>query len=231
MCARLHAAAQEVDETTGPERGWRWERRIQRELLVAGFSARSLSPGARLLGTFAASGLRHQVDAEIRCERAFVIGEWKSFSGPIPKNEVLRFKAVSDDYYEAMSDHQRRAAVLRVFGAAGSASLELRRYAARFGIALIERSRWPAAVLSDPLIEWPVGSGPADSDRRRLTWLCRPMQQVMRPLEDGTLLLEAAPSAAAIDAVLSLQERWSARLDDLTAAGFLPYRTFAWGVA
>lgn len=227
MCGRLHIAAQEVDKTTGPERGWNWERRIERELLLAGFAARSLSAGARLLGTFAASGLRHQVDAEIRCERAFVIGEWKSFSEPIPKNEILRFKAVSDDYFEAMSDHQRRAAVLRVFGASGDASLELRRYAARFGIALIERSRWPAAVLSDPLLEWPAGNGPANSDRRRLAWLCRPMQQVMRAQEDGTMVLEAPPSAAAIDAVLSLQERWSARLDRLTAAGFIPYETSA----
>src|SRR4051812_24897808 len=100
MCGLLHTIAQEIDPTRGPERGWRWERRVERELLSHGFAIRSLSAGARVLGTFSASGLRHQIDAEIRCERAFVLGEWKAYTGLVPKNEILRFKAVTDDYYD-----------------------------------------------------------------------------------------------------------------------------------
>jgi hypothetical protein len=60
----------------------------------------------------------------------------------------LRFKGVTDDYYEAMTYGVRRSSVLRVFGVAGETSVELRRYAARHGIALVERTRWPAPVLA-----------------------------------------------------------------------------------
>jgi hypothetical protein len=222
MCAVLHAIGREPDPAAGPERGRRWEQRVERELLLNGFAIRSLPAGSRVLGTFSASGLRHQIDAEIRCERTFVIGEWKSFRGPVPKNEILRFKAVTDDYYEVMSAGVGRVPVLRVFGVSGDGSFELRRYAARHGIALIERSRWPAAVLADPLLHWP-DEGPPAGDRRRLAWLTRSMQRVMRPQDDGSMLLEPPPRDAAVDALLRLQERWSARLDDQMAGGLAPY--------
>jgi hypothetical protein len=212
MCALLHAIAQEPDPTTGPERGWNWERRIEREFLLRGFPIRPLPAGSRLLGTFSASGLRHQIDGEIRCTRAFVIGEWKAYTGPVPKNEVLRFKAVTDDYYEDMTAGARRAAILRVFAVSGGASDELRRYAARHSIALVERSRWPAPVLADPLLPWP-NEGPPEADRRRLAWLSRPLQEALPIQDDGTMLVPPSPGRAAIDALLRLQERWSTRLD------------------
>ena len=47
MCALLHTIAQEPDPTLGPERGWRWERRVERELLLRGFAVRNLSAGSR----------------------------------------------------------------------------------------------------------------------------------------------------------------------------------------
>jgi hypothetical protein len=212
MCALLHTIAQQPDPSSGPKRGYGWERRIERELLLNGFAIRSLPAGSRVLGTFSASGMRHQVDAEIRCERAFVIGEWKSFTGPVPKNEILRFKAVTDDYYEVMSAGVRRAPVLRIFGVSGDGSLGVRRYAVRHGIALIERSRWPAAVLADPSLRWP-GEGPPEGDRRRLAWMTRSMQHVMRHQDDGSMLVERPLKEAAVDALLQLQERWSVRLD------------------
>lgn len=222
MCAVLHCLAQEHDPTQGPERGANWERRIERELLLRGFPIRSLVVGAPLLGAFAASGLRHQIDAEIRCERAFVIGEWKAFTGPVPKNEILRFKAVTDDYYDGMAPGTRRASIMRVFGVSGDGSVELRRYAARHAICLVERSRWPATVLADPLLPWPVRR-PSDADRRRLAWLARPMQEVLRPQEDGTMLMAQSPSPAAIDALLRLQDRWSSRFDEQLADKADPY--------
>ena len=230
MCALLHAIAREVDPTSGPERGWNWERRIERELLLRGFPIRSLSPGSRLLGSFSASGLRHQVDAEIRCAQAFVIGEWKAFTGPVPKNEILRFKGVTDDDYDSMTAGLRKSAILRVFAISGHASVEVRRYAARHGIALIERSRWPATVLADPRLIWPA-IGPVKGDRERLAYLARPMQQVMAPQEDGTLRLARAPTPAAIDALLSLQDRWSARLESQLAGSVDPYRLQERGAA
>jgi hypothetical protein len=45
---------------------------------------------------------------------------------------------------------------LRIFGVAGDASPNLRWYAARHGITLIERTRWPAPVLADPYLRWPT---------------------------------------------------------------------------
>jgi hypothetical protein len=102
--------------------------------------------GIRVFGILPASGLRHQIDATIDCTDAHVIGEWKSYRGPVPKNEVLRFKAATDDLYEALIGCRVRWPIIRLFGVRGDASRELRWYAARHGIALIERSRWPAPV-------------------------------------------------------------------------------------
>lgn len=130
----------------------------------------------------------------------------------MPKNEVLRFKGVSDDLYESMAHQPMRLAVLRLFGVAGDARPELRRYAARHGIALVERSRWPAPVLADDKLVWPGDTGPSEGDRRRLAWLCRPMQRTLVPQPDGSLLLVPPPRWAAVDALLALQDRWSARL-------------------
>jgi hypothetical protein len=215
LCRDLHLLAQEIDPAPGPARGWRWERQIAEALFLRGFPVRSVFGGLEVHGAVPASGLRHQIDAEIRCRDALVIGEWKAYSLPIPKNEVLRFKAVTDDIYETMSARPPRMAIMRLFGAAGDASYELRRYAARHGIAVVERSRWPAAVLADSELRWPAGMAPTDYDRRRLAWLCRPMQRVLRRQPDGSLLMSRPPREPAIDAVLALHDCWSERLSDI----------------
>ena len=162
-----------------------------------------------------ASGLRHQIDAEIMCRDAEVIGEWKAYRGPVPKNELLRFKAVTDDLYDAMASRPPRRPVLRLFGVAGDASPQLRWYAARHGIALVERSRWPAAVLADSLVRWPPGDGPGEIDRQRLAWLCRPLQQVYARLADGRLVLPRRLPDSAVEALLGIHDRWSERLLEL----------------
>ncbi len=61
--------------------------------------------GCSFLGRASLSGLAHQVDAVIGCRDVIVIGEWKAYRGTIPKNELLRFKAVSDDYYLSLGPH------------------------------------------------------------------------------------------------------------------------------
>jgi hypothetical protein len=215
LCRDLYLLAQELDPVPGPARGWRWERQIAEALFLRGFPVRSVSGGLEVHGSVPASGLRHQIDAEIGCRDALVIGEWKAYSRPIPKNEVLRFKAVSDDIYETMSAQPPRMAFMRLFGAAGDASYELRRYAARHGIALVERSRWPAPVLADSELRWPARMAPTDYDRRRLAWLCRPMQRVLRRQPDGSLLMPRPPREPAIDALLALHDWWSQRLSDI----------------
>lgn len=216
LCRDLYALAQGASHDAagvrGPERGWSWEARVADVLSRRGFPAEPLPGGVRVFGAVPASGLRHQTDAAVHCADALVVGEWKSYSGPVPKNELLRFKAATDDLYDSLAVRLPRRPVLRLFGVAGDVSPQLRWYAARHGIALIERSRWPAPVLADPLLPWPDGQGPAATDLRRLRWLARPMQEAYPRLLDGSLRLPPPPPAPAIDALLALQDRWSDRL-------------------
>ncbi len=213
LCAELHQLAQQPLDETGPARGWRWEERIADALTMRGFPARSVAGGVHVHGTLPASGLRHQVDGEITCTDALVIGEWKAYRGPVPKNEMLRFKAVTDDLYDEMASRREpRRPVLRLFGVAGDGSRELRWYAARHGIALVEQSRWPAPVLADPRVHWPTGSGPTEIDRQRLAWLSRPLQHVYPRNADGRLTWPRPIPNAAVQSLLDMHDRWSARL-------------------
>jgi hypothetical protein len=216
LCRDLYTLAQDPDAgrppVRGPERGWSWEARIAEALALRGYPAEPMPGGVRVFGAVPASGLRHQTDAAVHCTDAHVVGEWKCYSGPVPKNELLRFKAATDDLYDAMSRRPPRLPVLRLFGVGGDVSPQLRWYAARHGVSLVERSRWPAPVLADPLLAWPGGDGPSQTDRRRLRWLSRPMQDAYPRLPDGSLRLPPPPPDSAVEALLALQDRWSDRL-------------------
>jgi len=216
LCRDLYTLAQDVAfndiAIRGPARGWRWEARIADTLAHRGYPVEAMPGGVRVFGAVPASGLRHQTDAALSCVDAHAIGEWKSYTGPVPKNELLRFKAATDDLYDTLARQLPRQPVLRLFGVGGDVSPQLRWYAARHGIALVERSRWPAPVLADPELPWPDGTAPAGPDQRRLGWLSRPLQQVYPQLPDGSLRLPPPLPTPAVEALLALQSRWSARL-------------------
>ncbi len=212
LCRYLYVLAQAIDATPGPSRGWRWEQRIATVLSHRGLPVESMPGGVRVLGVMPASGLHHQTDAAISCKDAYVIGEWKAYTARVPKNEVMRFKAVTDDLYDTMAEHAPRRPILRLFGIAGDASTELRWYAARHGITLVERSRWPAPVLACNDLPWPAGEGPSQIDRRRLAWLSRSLQDVYPRLPDGSLRLPRRLPDPAISSLLAIQDRWSERL-------------------
>src|SRR5688500_16957759 len=57
--------------------------------------------GFRVFGRRSVSGLYHQLDEQTACHGAMVIGEWKAYRGAIPKNDLLRFKGATDDYWLA----------------------------------------------------------------------------------------------------------------------------------
>lgn len=215
LCRDLYVLSQEVDPTPAPHRGSHWERRIADVLSMRGFPVMSMPGGIQVHGVLPASGLRHQTDAAIVCSDAYVVGEWKSYTGSVPKNEILRFKAVTDDLYDVISEHQPRRPVLRLFGVAGDASAELRWYAARHGITLIERSRWPAPVLADSSFSWSPSEGPSEIDLYRLRWLSRSLQEVYPRLPDGSLRIMRRLPDPAIKALLVLHDYWSDRLWDL----------------
>lgn len=209
LCRDLFVLAQVVDSTLGPGRGWRWEVRIAEALARRGLPVEAVPGGISVHGVLPQSGLRHQTDAAIRCADAYVIGEWKAYVGAVPKNELLRFKAVTDDLYDAMVEQQPQRPVLRLFGVAGAASPELRWYAARHGITLVERSRWPAPVLASANVVWPAGEGPDQIDRRRLAWLFRSLQEVYPRLPDGSTRLPRPLPKPTVDSLLAVQNRWS----------------------
>jgi len=215
LCRDLYLLSQEVDPTPALHRGLHWEQRIADALSLRGFPVMSTPGGIQVHGMLPASGLRHQTDAAIVCSDAYVVGEWKAYTGSVPKNELLRFKAVTDDLYDIISDHQPRRPVLRLFGVVGDASAELRWYAARHGITLIERSRWPAPVLADSSFSWLPGEGPSEIDLYRLSWLSKSLQEIYQRLPDGSLRITRRLPDPAIKALLALQDYWSDRLWDL----------------
>jgi hypothetical protein len=139
-----------------------------------------------------------------------VIGEWKAYRGAIPKNDLLRFKAATDDYWLRQHQHAM-APVIRVFGGTGYASQALRRYAAVWGICLITTDRWPAPLLASDTTAWPDG-GPDRLARRNLAWLTRPLGTVCAPQPDGSWSIPKPASDATIDHFLAIHDRWSDEL-------------------
>lgn len=199
----------------GPLRGARWEQRIADHLAGLCVPAEAFPGGCSVLGHFSLSGLHHQIDTTLGCKNAVVIGEWKAHTGTLPKNELLRFKAVTDDYFMNIAGRGPTLPIMRVLCCTGKASDNLRVYAAIHGILLIEPSRWPSAVLAgDPSI-WPTHDAvPSDCERRRIAWLSRPLQKALVPRTDGSFLIPKPASLAAIEAALLLHDQWSARLWD-----------------
>lgn len=202
--ANAHVAAGEAGD------GRAFERRVERHLAATGIRPVAVFSGVRSLGSHSLSGLYHQIDATGRTRQAVVVGEWKAYRGWIPKNDLLRFKAATDDYWLQQYLYAT-APVIRVFGGTGHVSPALRRYAAQWGICLITPDRWPAPILAAEATAWPDVT-PDHLARRYLAWLCRPISAVCTPQRDGGWLIPRPPTNAVIDHFLTLQDHWSDEL-------------------
>ncbi|RWQ29928.1 hypothetical protein [Mesorhizobium sp.] len=202
--ANAHHAAGEAGD------GRAFERRVERHLAATGVRPVDVFSGVRSLGSQSLSGLYHQIDATGRTHEAVVIGEWKAYRGSIPKNDLLRFKAATDDYWLQQHTYAM-SPVIRVFGGTGHVSPELRRYAAQWGICLITPDRWPAPILAAETTSWPEIE-PDRLARRYLTWLSRPLNVVCTPQPHGGWLIPRLPTNATIDHFLAVQDRWSDEL-------------------
>jgi hypothetical protein len=187
--------------------GYGFERVVARHLARRGVPVRGAGC-ARVLGPQSLSGLRHQIDAQGDAGEGFLVGEWKAYRGLIPKNELLRFHAVTEDYWLQRPREAGRP-VFRFFGGTGKVTDAARRFAARWGISLITPDIWPALALADPFLAWPDGDGPSPQDRRVLTWLGRPLQTIYEASPDGRIVLPPPVEDAVVDARLALQDRWS----------------------
>lgn len=214
LCRDLFFLSQGGVDGHGPARGHQWEQRVAEYLAHHGVPVEALPGGFTVLGHASLSGLPHQIDGTIGCTDALVIGEWKAHRGPIPKNELLRFKAATDDYFMALGSAGPRRPVMRVFGGTGGASGELRAYGVLHGITLIEPTRWPAPVLASDDLLWQDqhSVGPSPSDRKSLAQAFRPLQDVLIPQAGGGFLVPRPLSRAQISATLLLHQLWSDRL-------------------
>lgn len=113
-----------------------FERRVRRHLDAIGLPNGS---GFRIFGRRSLSGIHHQIDEMTACSQVAVVGEWKAFTGQIPKNDLLRFKAATDDYWLSPATRRHQPTV-RVFGGTGTVTPAMRVYAAHWGIVLITRT-------------------------------------------------------------------------------------------
>lgn len=214
LCRNVFLLAHIDLKVKGPVRGEKWERVVEEYLTRNGVPVADIPAGCRIFGHLSLSGLPHQIDGCFGCSDAIVIAEWKAHSGAIPKNELLRFKAATDDYFLGLASCYPKRPVMRIFGGPGRASDALRTYAALHGIGLIEPDRWPSTVLASRESGWPgmCAEGPDLEDRRTLSWMVRPVQQVLLLQPDGGFRIPRAPSPASVEAVLRLQDFWSDHL-------------------
>lgn len=216
MCLDIFLLSHLMPDGIGPARGHQWEAMIANHLADRGVRLEAVPGACTLLNHVSLSGLAHQIDTAASCRDAIVIGEWKAYSGSIPKNELLRFRAATEDYYMAIPSVGVMRPILRVFGGSGASSQELRAYAAHCGIALIDRNIWPAPVLASTEMSFlgPSANLPA-RDRKRLSWLWRPLQRLLVPDPGRGFLIPSPASPAMVTALLALQESWSEHIWEL----------------
>lgn len=199
--ANVHQASGQAGD------GRAFELRVERHLAATGVRPVEVFSGVRSLGSQSLSGLYHQIDATGATREAIVIGEWKAYRGAIPKNDLLRFKAATDDYW--LRQHRfATAPVMRVFGGTGYVSPALRRYAAQWGICLITTDRWPSPILASSTTHWP-DAPPSRLEVRYLSWLSRSLHDVCVPRSDGSWTIPRPLPDATVDHFLSLHDRWS----------------------
>jgi hypothetical protein len=188
--------------------GRKWERSVQDYLALHSVPVEAALGGYQVFGMVSLSGLHHQVDLTFGAGDALVIAECKAYRQGPSKNEILKFKAATDDYFLALGAGMPRKPIMRVFGGPIDASQELRRYAALHGIVLIERNRWPLPFLLSEGLEWLHVRIPSPA-LASIGWLCRPMQHTTVRQADGSYRMRGLPALNVVDSALALHDRLS----------------------
>ncbi|MCY4580569.1 MAG: hypothetical protein OXD31_16195 [Chloroflexi bacterium] len=211
LCRDIFLLAHADVDSHGPRRGQEWEQRIAEYLANRNVPVESHPGGYTVFGHVSLSALKHQIDASIGCSDAIVVAEWKAFKGRMLKNELLRFKAASDDYFMALGSNMPSRPVVRIFGGTGYASDEIRAYAYLHGIVLIETERWPTPTLVSNSVIQNIAkfTGPEVADRKHMAWTFRPVQKVLVAQRDGSFVFPKPPASAMIKSLNSIHEYWS----------------------
>jgi hypothetical protein len=100
-------------------------------------------------GARSASGFMHENDAVLAFPEFTVHCELKHLSGELSKNELLVFNQKGLDYLLAEGRTLRRLPFYRVILSGGLVSPAARRFAAQWGILVIEPDRLPFLLLHD----------------------------------------------------------------------------------
>ena len=134
---------------TGPERGRNFEHLFytlcERRGLILTETAGSRSVG----GQRSASGLAHEVDAASRGAQFATHWELKHLSGNPHKNDFLIFNAKGLDFLQGHDEFAANVPLVRFFLTGSNVNDACRRYAAFWGISIIEPDRLPLILLQE----------------------------------------------------------------------------------
>lgn len=167
---------------TGPARGRALEEAFYRYCNVAGLRLTERAGSRTLRGARSTSGLQHESDAVVVAADITIHVEMKSLSSPISKNDLMVFNQKGIDFVLSGSPEIRSRPLHRLFLTTTPMSAEARRFAAIWGIVVVEPGRLPL-----PLLHWLIGSDLppiattlVDRDR---AWIEIPL--LIQPLQEG----------------------------------------------
>lgn len=148
LCLDMFAVVQYWQPSlNGAERGRAFERLLYRycENRLVGLAEKA---GSRTIdGERSASGFNHEQDAVIVSPSLSVHMELKHLSEPLHKNELLIFNQKGLDYLLGGSEPFRKKPLYRILMSGHVISPEARRFAAQWGICVIEPDWLPLPVL------------------------------------------------------------------------------------
>lgn len=195
-----------------PGDGRRLERDVRELMVTRGLRSEQVPGGYSLLGIGSASGLWHQLDLEAHLDDAVLVGELKAHTGRLPKNELLRFVAATDDLYVGSSRRAARTPIWRAIAGTFTSTPAERSFAAIHGVLVVEPSTIPSLLLAAPALALPDELDPlADPERVAVAGLARPMQTLFSSSPRGASRTHIRDAATYRFGIRS-QAEWSTRV-------------------
>ena len=129
------------DDYVGPARGRALEQAFYRLCRFTGLRLTEQAGSRTLRGVSSASGLSHESDAVIVAADITVHVEMKSLFGEVPKHDLMLFNQKGMDFILADAPELRSRPCYRLFLTTSPVTPAARRFAAIWGIGLVERDR------------------------------------------------------------------------------------------